>query len=200
MKISHHLQSLIFGTIFIAISACSADKEPAPHILETSAQPGASSTQDIPQPAQQTDTVTTQESFTRLSVSGQEFFRALLSLDGHPLAGHFNIQVPSIWVFSANRQMTQLVADDNALEAFQTEFSTIDPQSFDLTCEQMESAISKAAGKEWSVGCTGNQWTALLLVSTGRCEQSCPKYEHAAAQAEKNHPDALQVKTLILEF
>jgi len=136
-----------------------------------------------------------------LSVSGQGFFHALLSLNEDLMgAGRINLQMPAIWVFSPQGDLAGIVQDEQALEAFQSEFSGIDPQAPNITCQSVEEAVVNTAEETWNMGCADGKWTALLLVGPNTCGTSCTQYKSVLTQTAQKHQDALQAKTLLVDL
>jgi len=186
------LRILVFGAAFAVMSACSTDKE-----VEVTEEP-VKTTDEV---LSQTDANGTASNASRLSMRGQGFFRELLSLNKSLSDdGMFHGKIPAVWVFSPQGKLTRMVLDDGTLETFSREFSTIDMYVQDITCQQIDTAVVMTTGEEWSMSCAEGKWTALLLLSSTECADSCPRYEKVVAQAEKEHADVLQTRTLVLSF
>jgi len=191
-KIPSTLRALVFSVAFAVMSACSTDTE-----VEVADEPGKTTDEVLPQ----TDANSTASDASRLSMRGQGFFRELLSLNkGLAGDGVFHGKIPAVWVFSPQGKLTRMVLDDDTLENFSRELSTVDVQVQDITCQQVDTAVVRTTGEEWSMSCAEGKWTALLLLSSTECADSCPRYEKVVAQAEKEHADVLQTRTLVLSF
>jgi len=136
-----------------------------------------------------------------ITVPGQGFFRALLSLNKGAMGeGTLNLHMPAIWVFSPQGDLARIVQDDQGLEAFQSEFSLIDSQAPNITCQTLEQAVVNVAEEAWNMGCANGKWITLLLVGPAQCGASCAKYKNAQEQAGQAHHDTLQVKTLLVDL
>jgi len=197
------LKSFVFAVVFTAVSACSSDRKSGDFVEDFPEIQGAHTVQQVVEnPSPYAGENNFAHDDYRLPVQGREFFHALLSLNESLMeGGQIHVQIPSIWIFSPQKELTRMVLDNDALETLSTEFSIVDPQIQNITCQQIDASVAKATGKEWSMGCENGKWTALLLTGeNSECEESCPKYESAAVQAGKEHHDLLQVKTLVLNF
>jgi len=183
------LKIFVLGVICFLISACTVDGAEVA---------GEGSNMDANQARDMNDGV---DDSSRLSLQGFAFLKELVASDeSWAEGGRLHVTVPVIWVFSPQGQLTRMFGSD-ALDEFLTEFSTVDPDARNVTCEQIETVVAGASGEEWSMGCTADKWTVLLLLSNhAKCPESCPRYENVVAQAQKDNPNALQVRTLVLNF
>jgi len=181
-------QRILLGTFCVVISACSSGDASA-----TSSQTGSTNTS-------QADALVLADNADPSSIPGREFFSALLTTNkGAMGSGHFNLNMPAIWVFSSQGRLVRIVHEQDALDAFQAEYSAIDPDAPNMTCQHVEEAVNTVIKQTWRMGCTDEQWIALLLRGP-RCKTSCEKYQSVLEHVGQKHHDTLRVKTLLVDL
>jgi len=200
VSVSCCVRALILGIACAAISACTADtpSTPVASSPEPAEQQGEPAAQMDSQHISRTDTVESADDAGRLTMPAREFLRELLSLNKN-LAGGGNFNLPAIWIFSPQGELVNIVQGEQALAAFQLEFSAIDPQAPNMTCQSMEQTVINAANAAWSMGCADGKWIALSLIPT-RCGEHCTNAENVLAQVEQEHHAELQVRTVLVDF
>jgi len=191
-------QFVALGVACVVMPGCSADTASA---AASSIENVGHQDESAVENASQVDAIKISDNTDHLSVSGQGFFRTLLSLNKDSMGtGRINLQMPAIWVFSPQGDLAGIVQDEQALEAFQSEFSGIDPQAPNITCQSVEEAVVNTAEETWNMGCADGKWTALLLVGPNTCGASCTQYKSVLTQTAQKHQDALQAKTLLVDL
>jgi len=195
---SFYFRCVSLGIICVVVSACSAESVPATTSpTENIAQHSAPAVDTKRQEASQVDATEA----TDMAVPAQAFLRAILSLNQNMTGGgNLNFHMPAIWMFSPQGDLARIVQDESELAAFQADFSAIDPQAPNITCQSIEQAVSNITDGTWNMGCADGKWIALLLNTPRECTRVCMAYKNALAQVEQDHQAALQVSTLLVDF
>jgi len=197
--VSSCLRLVTLGIACVMILACSAESafvttSPAENV----ARENEPAVQIESQNVSRTDAVV---SVDHLTVPVQTFIRALLSLNKNAAGGgNLTFHMPAIWVFSPQGDLVRIVQDGQALAAFQSEFSAIDPHTPNISCQSIEQAVVNIAKDAWDMGCADGKWVALLLVGPTRCGRECMESKNVLAQVEQAHQDTLQVRTLLVDM
>jgi len=196
--ISSCLRFAALVVVCVVISACSAESvSVATPSVKEAAQQNESEVQSV----SKIDVAERVDNAGHLTVSAQAFFRALMSLNKNAAGGgNLNFHMPAIWIFSPQGDLTRIVQDEQDLAIFQSEFSSIDPQAPNISCQSIEQAAVNINKETWDMGCAGDQWVALLLDTPTECERVCMAYKSALAQVEHEHQDTLQVRTLLVDM
>jgi len=196
------LRLVTLGIACVVMSACSAESTSVTSPLSKNvAQQNEPVIQMESQNLSRKDTDELADNADHLTVPVQEFIRAVLSLNKNAAGGgNLTFYMPAIWVFSPQGDLVRIVQDGQALSAFQSEFSVIDPQAPNMTCQSIEQAVVNIVKDAWDMGCADGKWVALLLVGPTRCGKECMESKNVLAQVEQEHQAELQARTLLVDM
>ncbi|MCD9008180.1 hypothetical protein LDO31_18455 [Luteimonas sp. XNQY3] len=130
---------------------------------------------------------------TEATAPMEPFFLSLMKSGGQ-FGG--KVAVPTIWIFSADGNLAQLVTSEEELVALEQNPNSGKTTASGLTCEQVDAAVKEAAPAEaWRFECGNGQASALLITNREVCK-TCDAFEAKFAALADIAPERRQTLAL----